>query len=186
MRKVFVGVFLALIAVVALPARSGGIEALEVGLQAYPVGFIGSVAVHVPLSERTELRLGIGFNDADREDEGELDDEQASGAGIHAAFRRFRGGARSGWSWGGRLDVWDLEVDWIDGLGTPGETSGRSDTLVLQPTAVLAYGLVPGPRTRLELSLGAGAEINVSTDGPDVGEGAIGLAGVSLVWGTGR
>jgi hypothetical protein len=44
------------------------------------------------------------------------------------------------------------------------------------------YGFRLGARWRLNVFLAAGAEINVDTDGEDVGEGAIGLLGVSCVY----
>jgi len=175
---------IALLAVAGTSVCIAGEAPASVGfeLQRYPVGTIGSVVYRHPLGERSLFHAGLGYNDADREDEGEFDDEQASGLGISAGYRRFRDNDQRGWSYGGRVDLWSLDVDWIDQLGTPGENRGTSDSWVLQPTAVVARGWTPGERRSwlIELTLALGAEINVSTDGPDVGQGAIVLGGVSL------
>jgi len=157
-------------------------RAVGIELQRYPVGTTGSLVYRHPLGERSVMWFGVGYNDADREDEGEFDDEQASGAGLSAGYRRYLESDRIGWSFGGRLDLWDLEVDWIDQLGTPGQTRGTTDTLVLQPTGVAAHGWGLGRSAWVvEVSVALGAEINTRTDGPDVGEGAILLGGVSLL-----
>ncbi len=164
-----------------LPAEAGG-GAIGLELQRYPVGTIGTLTGRVPLGDRSDLLFGAGFNDADREDNGEFDDEQAEGPGVSVGFRHHREVDRTGWSFGARLDVWDLEVDWTDQLGTVGETRGTSDALVLQPTGVVAYAWNLGEAGwQVEASAAFGAEINVDTDGPDVGDGAIGLVGVSLL-----
>ncbi len=169
------------IAVGLLPVEAGA-RAVGFEVQRYPVGAIATVTGRVPLGGRSELLLGAGYNDADRENNGEFDDEQAEGPGVSVGFRHHREADRTGWSFGARLDVWDLEVDWIDQLGTVGETRGTSDTLVLQPTGVVGYAWNLGDAGwQVEASAAFGAEINVDTDGPDVGEGAIGLAGVSLL-----
>ena len=75
-------------------------------------------------------------------------------------------------------DVWDLEIDWED----PGPVTGSTDVIVVQPTAEVGYGFRLGEDGwRVELTFGLGAEINVDTDGDDVGEGAIALLGVTLL-----
>jgi hypothetical protein len=73
------------------------------------------------------------------------------------------------------MDVWDLIIDWKD----PGRM-GSTETLVLQPTAEVGYGWNTAGVGRIELGLGLGAEINVDTDGEDVGEGAIFL--IAVTW----
>ena len=55
--------------------------------------------------------------------------------------------------------------------------------LVLQPTLEGGYSwLLDQGRWSLDLSLGLGAEINLDEDGEDVGDGAIVLLGVSLLY----
>ena len=51
---------------------------------------------------------------------------------------------------------------------------GETDIWVLQPTVRAGYRLM----STLDLSASLGAEINVSTDGEPVGEGAILLVGL--------
>ncbi|MCP4004122.1 MAG: hypothetical protein GY725_08010, partial [bacterium] len=109
----------------AMPAQAGD-RAVGLEIQRYPVGTIATVVGRVPLGDRSELLFGAGFNDSDREDNGEFDEEQAEGPGVSVGFRHYRDADRTGWSCGARLDLWDLEVDWIDQLGTLGETRGTS------------------------------------------------------------
>ncbi len=116
------------------PAAAEGGQ-IGVDLQRYPVGTIASLVYRHPVSERGDLWFGVGHNDADREDNGEFDDEQASGPGLSIGYRHSLADDRRGWSVGGRVDLWALEVDWIDRVGTPFESRGTTETLVLQPTA---------------------------------------------------
>ncbi|MGE3615211.1 MAG: hypothetical protein AB7L66_04985, partial [Gemmatimonadales bacterium] len=58
---------------------------------------------------------------------------------------------------------------------------GSSAISVLQPTARLGVRAGIGGATLLELSLAVGAEINVRTRGPAVGEGPILLLGGAIL-----
>ena len=52
---------------------------------------------------------------------------------------------------------------------------------MLQPTVEAGYTLRLDERWRCNVFAALGAEVNVDTDGEDVGDGAIGLLGVSFV-----
>ena len=110
-------------------------------------------------------------------------DEDGDGFGGGVGYRHFFGEDLGGWFMGARVDLWSLEIDWRDKLGTPKKRRGSTDVLVLQPTFELGYGFLLEERVRLNVFGAAGAEINVSTHGEHVGEGAIGLLGLSLVFG---
>lgn len=84
---------------------------------------------------------------------------------------------------GGRLDLWQLEIDWVQNPGSAAERRGETETLVLQPTIRGGYRWRLGDSGwNLELNAAVGAEINVSTAGEEVGEGAIGLVGIGLAY----
>ena len=53
---------------------------------------------------------------------------------------------------------------------------------MLQPTVEGGYAFWLGEDWKLNVFGAFGAEINVKTDGEDVGEGAIGILGVSVVY----
>jgi len=174
-----------LIATSALPlvgcAGTGGSEphAYAAGLevQAYPAGVISAAHVRRALSEHDTATLRLGYNDTNRRDYGEHDDEEGGGPGGGIGWRHYRGPEYTGWLYGARIDLWDLEIDWEEDDGSRGTT----DVLVLQPTVEGGYAFRLGDSPwRLELVAAFGAEVNVDTDGEDVGEGAIGLVGLTL------
>ena len=159
-----------------------GPSALGIETQVYPAGVIPGLHAQWGLSPNSALTARAAFNFTDRRDFGEFDDEEGGGVGGGVGYRRYLRDSREGWLWGGRIDVWALEIDWEDNGGTPEATSGTTDIVVLQPTAEVGYGMRLGDsKWRLEWTLGLGAEMNIDTDGEDVGEGAIALLGATLV-----
>jgi hypothetical protein len=154
-----------------------------VELQAYPAGIIPAVHLRKSISDQDVITARIGSNITDRRDFGEHDDETGSGFGGGIGWRHFikpsnpfaQAGLQSGLLYGARLDLWSLDMDWKD----PGR-SGSTDILVLQPTAEFGYGWTHVSLGRFETTLGLGMEINVDTDGEEVGEGLIVLFG--LTW----
>lgn len=162
-------------------ARKDGLGPIEVGaeVQAYPAGVIPGVHARWSIDRSSALTARVAANITDRDDYGEHDDESGDGFGAGVGYRRAVEGslARGGWLWGARIDLWSLEIDWKD----PGPREGTTDVLVLQPTVEFGYGWALDGGGRLELVGGFGAEINVDTDGEDVGEGAIGLLGLTWI-----
>lgn len=155
--------------------------ALEV--EAYAAGVITTVAGHFPISEHEVISLRAGWNETDRHDFGEHDDEDGGGPGVGAGFRYYVGERYAGWLFGCRVDVWFLDIDWADD-GPPGPPrSGSSDVVVLQPTIEAGYCFPLGEHCRLDLTLALGSEMNLDTDGEEVGEGGILLGGLGLAWG---
>lgn len=160
----------------ALPAITAPAAEPSVELRAYPAGAIVSAGLHWPIDARSEWGASLLYNRAERGDAGEHEDESGDGFGVGVEARRFHGAARSGWFYGLRAELFQLDIDWRD----PG-TTGSSEITVLQPTARLGYRLAPlSSSLSLELAASLGAEINLETDGEEVGEGAIGLVGVAL------
>ena len=145
--------------------------------RAYPAGGIFSVGALFPHGQQNELGISALYNVAERGGAGEHDAESGEGFGLGLEARRFHAASRSGWFYGARAELFQLEIDWRD----PGSRRGRSDITVLQPTARVGYRwALPGGTLSLELAGGLGAEINLATDGEAVGEGAIGLLGFAI------
>lgn len=148
-------------------------------IQAYPAGVVPGVQLRWYPTDRDAVFLRAGANLTDRRDWGEHDDESGWGLGGGVGWRRTLGPGfhSAGWHVGARLDLWALEIDWRD----PGPRRGMTDIVVLQPTAEIGHGWISERYGRFELTLGLGAEINVDTDGEDVGEGAIALLGFTWI-----
>ena len=151
-------------------------------MQAYPAGVIAGLHAEYALSERDELTARLAWNATDRGDFGEHDDEHGGGPGGGLGWRRFFGPQYTGWLFGGRVDVWALKIDWKD--SSPASRQGETDVLVVQPSLEAGYRWRLGDsRWRLDLTGSFGYEINVEVDGEDVGEGPIGLVGVTFTYG---
>lgn len=161
----------------ARPVRAG------VEVQAYPAGVILALQGRRALTESDDLLFRVGYNATRRRDFGKHDDERGGGPGVGVGWRRsFSPRGEDGWLSGARLDLWSLGIDWKDDPSStfPAGRKGESDVLVLQPTAELGYGWSVGPG-RIELVLALGLEINVRTSGEAVGEGPIGLLGLTWI-----
>jgi len=153
---------------------------LGVEARGYPAGVLTTGRLDLDLGPRSRIGLSAGYNLTRRGDFGEHDDERGGGPGLGVLVTARLGDRPSGFYLGGRIDVWWLDVDWTD--RSPART-GRTAITVVQPTARGGYGFsLAGGRWRLETGLALGAEANVRTEGERVGEGAILLAEIALVW----
>lgn len=173
MRRPFVPPALALVTAIAFgSAHAGGLE-----IQGYPAGLTVGASYTRDAGERLSVALLAGWNFTDRRDFGEHAAEHGGGPGFGLAAWRWRDPGRTGWGAGLRADVWWLDIEWRDE-----GRRGRTDVVVLQPTARAGHAwLARGGRLRLEASISLGAEINAHTRGEEVGEGAILLAGVAVL-----
>ena len=143
-------------------------------LRAYPAGFIPALRLSQNAGD-LDLLLTLGYNDTDRRDWGEHQDETGGGWGLGAGARVRFAEHGSGWIVGARADLWFMEIDWTDP-----EDQDSTDITVLMPTLEGGYQWIVGEgRWLLEATLSAGAEINLKTQGEEVGEGAIVLIGVA-------
>ncbi|MFT7485357.1 MAG: hypothetical protein ACI9F9_001207 [Candidatus Paceibacteria bacterium] len=152
-------------------------KSLGLDAQAYPAGIISTARADWSLQEDRSLSIHAGYNVTERDDFGEHEDESGAGPGLGISARQYFGEQQSGWFAGGRLDLWWLDIDWED----QPPSSGQTDVVVLQPTAQGGYRWVPANSAwSVDLYAAGGLEINVSTSGEDVGEGAIGLIGLGV------
>lgn len=132
----------------------------------------------------------IGVNRTRRGDFGRNDHESGLGFGVGVGGIRFFQPVPTGFFVGGQLDLWAQNIDWrnlvivcnVDGDCeiSSRQDRGSSQTNVIQPTAVAGYRLKLDETLRLDITVAFGAEINVSTRGKSVGEGAILLGSLAL------
>jgi len=148
--------------------------------QAYPTGIIPGFRYERAISNRRSLHFRLGYQEIRHQDFGVHDDERGNGVGFSIGQSWHRDSNQLGWSFGVRSDLWRNTLDWTDNPGTPMETSGTTDVLVLQPTVDVTYRYPLGNTYFVSPSLAAGFEINIVTDGAAVGQGFILLAGVTI------
>ncbi|MGE0552497.1 MAG: hypothetical protein AB7R55_03605 [Gemmatimonadales bacterium] len=153
---------------------------LGVEARAYPAGVIAAGRLDLDLGRRTRIGFTAGYNLTRRGDFGEHDDERGGGGGLGVLVTTRLGDRPSGFYLGGRIDLWWLDIDWTD--RSPAR-AGTTAITVVQPTARGGYGFsLAGGRWRLETGLALGSEVNLRTGGERVGEGAILLAEIGLLW----
>ena len=155
--------------------------ALGAELQGYPAGFIpGGRAEYFP-DAMQNINLRIGYNIARRQDFGRHSDERGGGWGAGFGYRRYGIRERLPFFAGIRIDWWELTIDWQQ-TGNPINTAGQTRISVLQPTLELGYDWRLSSEWSLIFAAALGAEINVRTQGENVGEGAILLGSISALY----
>ncbi len=157
-----------------------GQTSIGVEFQAYPTGFIPGIHVEYAVGTKSSFQGRIGYNVVRHRDLGVHEDERGGGFGGTLGYRYYFNPERKGWLLGARCDIWGNEVDWKDEIGQVNEVSGTTNVTVLQPTAELGY-VIPLKNNFIVLpTISLGAEINVKTEGAEVGQGAILLLGATL------
>jgi hypothetical protein len=145
--------------------------------QVYPAGYIPAFHAQAPITVRDMLLVYLGINFTNRRDWGEHDSEEGSGAGAGLAWRHYFGARRSGLFAGIRSDLWFMAIEWSDENTL---TTGLSDVIVLQPTGQVGYEVSLGESWILGGSLALGRELNLHTDGSEVGQDFIFLGGLRI------
>jgi len=156
-------------------------------LQAYPAGVIPGLTLDYEITESQFLHLRVGYNYTDRGSWGEHDQEDGGGLGFSLGYR-FRELFGTKFTADLRSDLWFMNIDWQDerlicGTVPPCNevlAEGNTDITVLQPTAGIGYPLRLSSGVVLTPTLSFGREINIRTDGEQVGEDFIGLIGLRL------
>ena len=150
-----------------------------VELRLYPTGQIVGLGWRQMLAPQDRLSAAVLYNRVRRGNNGRHDDERGDGLGAGLGWDHFLAGGQGvglGWSLGARADAFALRIDYRDATA-----AGRSRVTVLQPTATAGYSFAGfDSGWRIGLSAGLGTEINVSTAGTKVGQGAIALLGLSV------
>ena len=148
-------------------------------LQVYPTGVIPGIRYETPVSERGAFNLRVGMQTIRHMDFGVHDDERGDGFGFSLGYKRYLRNGYEGPAWGIRSDLWYNTLDWIDNEGEADEMSGTTDVLVLQPTIEVSWQYFATSTFFLSPSLAAGFEINIQTEGEEVGQGFIYLIGLT-------
>ncbi|HEX9793618.1 MAG TPA: hypothetical protein VGC54_06505 [Planctomycetota bacterium] len=151
-------------------------------VQVYPTGTIVGVRGEADFGGGEMVSVRAGYNFADREDNGNHDAERGGGPGWGFGYRHYADADGSGWLYGGRLDLWLLDIDWRDRIGKSNrQRRGTTEATVLMPTVEGGYAFSFSNGWRLDFALGVGAEINIDENGESVGDGAILLGGFAFV-----
>jgi len=154
----------------------------EVGLelQVYPTGLIPGIHLEYELSPHSGLQGRVGYNVVRHRGLGVHEDERGGGFGGTLGYRYYFKPERKGLLLGIRCDLWRNEVDWRDNIGLITEVNGTSNVTVLQPTAEIGFVRLLKNGLFLIPTVALGAEINIQTDGAEIGQGAILLLGITL------
>ena len=152
-------------------------------LQVYPTGIMPGVRFEYG-DAANEWHLRVGANLFDHRDLGVQEEEIGGGGGFTIGYRRYFAGEPTKWFIGARNDIWFNRNNWRTNIDFPNETSGTTNLVVVQPTAEAGYRFSLGDGGwSLAPALGFGFEVNVVSNGADVGQGAILLVGLSLMKG---
>jgi len=122
----------------------------------------------------------VGYNVVRHRGLGVHEDERGGGFGGTLGYRYYFKPERKGLLLGIRCDLWRNEVDWRDNIGLITEVNGTSNVTVLQPTAEIGFVRYLKNDLVLIPTISLGAEINIQTDGAEIGQGAILLLGITL------
>ena len=158
----------------------GQITDLSFEFQAYPTGLIPGIQIERGFADKNTIHLRVGYQYIRHRDLGVHEDERGNGFGFTLGYKRYLKENFQGWFLGVRNDIWFNELDWKDNIDLPNEISGTSNITVVQPTAEAGYLFKLGENGFLVPTIAFGVEINVRTEGADVGEGAILLLGFEI------
>ncbi|HMQ11239.1 MAG TPA: hypothetical protein PKC21_09910 [Oligoflexia bacterium] len=151
--------------------------------QLYPAGFISTVSAQKSIGLQSLIGLRLGHNLLRHGNLGVQDNERGHGFGFSIDYTHYlKKNHISQWYATVRNDIWFNSVDWKNNLDQPSETSGNTDIIVAQPTLEIGYTFINNKNFFIRPNLAFGVEINVDTQGEDVGEGMIGLIGISFGW----
>ena len=146
---------------------------LGLSVQFYPAGIIATANAEIFLKEKSSLLFRLGGNFANRKDFSPYNDkEKGNGFGGTIGYRKHFNLKKGKIIVGLNTDVWNMWIDWKNDIGEINQTQGTTYTLVLQPWVEAGYffSMKQSP-VQLGISTGFGREINVITNGKNVGQG---------------
>jgi len=149
-------------------------------VQLYPTGILFGMTFYKELNEYNYLGIRAGYNFVRHGSAGLHEDERGGGWGGTIGYHRQINIGNSHWLVGARCDLWRNKIDWTNRVGEPDEVTGISRITVIQPTVQLAYPFRVTDQFFLP-SISFGSEINIRTEGEEVGEGLILLIGLSYI-----
>ena len=150
-------------------------SAFGVSVQVYPSGVIPTINYEYYLTGNTSIQHRLGVNIIDRQDfSDENDEETGFGFGGTLGVRYHFTKPKGEFIIGTNLDLWNTWIDWKNNSNEITQTSGNTYTLVLQPWLEAGYFIKLKNTSKIGFTGGFGREINVITNGKNVGEGWIG------------
>lgn len=156
-------------------------KTLGIEFQAYPTGIIPGISFSEQLGSKGEVVIRLAANIIDHKDFGVQDSEIGKGFGGGFGFRRTLPFKNDLFYLGLRTDLWRNILDWETfNLNGSVRSNGTTEVWVLQPTAELGLRLQKeSTKWILQPSISFGREINIVTDGAEVGQGWILLLGIT-------
>lgn len=149
----------------------------------YPAGWIAGATAGYYVTPKHFISAGLGVDIANRKDFGKNDDEKGTGFGGSLGYRFVFTPDKSSFLLGTRIDLFSMKVKWKDNIGTPQVINGTTKITIFQPTANVGYWIKPkNSQFNFLFSAGGGAEINIKTNGREVGEGGIWLIGACVYY----
>lgn len=159
-------------------AGTSKISTLGLEIQAYPAGIITQASIGFQASPKSEIIGSLGYNIARRQDFGVHDNEEGGGFGYAFAYKRYFKEGLKDWFLEAQTSFWYMNIDWTD--NNPAN-SGSTEITVFQPTIGIGYDFqLKGDRLKIALKAAFGYEININTQGEEVGEGGISLFGAAF------
>ncbi len=146
---------------------------LGASLQLYPAGIITAINSEMYLSSKNSLLFRAGINFANRKDFSPYNEnEKGMGFGGSTGYRRHFYVKRGNIVAGIHTDIWNMWINWKNNIGESDYTYGETYTLVLQPWLEAGYFFsVKKSPLQLGFTTGFGREINIITNGKEVGQG---------------
>lgn len=148
-------------------------KTVGLSLQIYPAGLISCVTFENYVSQKGSLLFRLGINYADRKDYSPYNDnEKGKGFGGSMGYRKHVPLKLGKIVFGLHCDIWNMWINWKNDIGEPNYTKGQTYTLVLQPWIEGGYFIrLKSIPLQFGITTGFGREINVVTNGKDVGQG---------------
>src|SRR5688572_5053727 len=142
--------------------------------QWYPSGTITGLHFAFNSKIHHSILLQLNYNKANREDNGEKENEKGSGWGGAIGYRYYFRPFPHKFFIGAKTDIYRMKIDWSQGIET-----GETKTWTLQPLFEIGYTFIINDQAFITPSISNGVEINVKTEGDKVGQGFITLIGIS-------
>ena len=156
-------------------------NSIGIEFQANPTGIIPGVSFTKATANKGEIVLRLAANIIDHKDFGVQDSEVGAGFGGGFGYRKTLPFSNDLFYLGLRTDLWRNTLDW-DTSNDLVSSSGTTKVWVLQPTTELGVKLQKeASKWVFQPSLSFGREINIQTDGAEVGQGWIALLGFSVL-----
>ncbi|MEM9819522.1 MAG: DUF3575 domain-containing protein [Bacteroidota bacterium] len=144
--------------------------------QAYPTGLIPGLRIEKPFHEKNAVHLRLGYNWIRHGSLGVQDDERGDGFGFSLGYKRYLKSSFRSWYLGLKNDIWFNELDWETEVQNA-TMRGTSKIIVVQPTLEAGHLFLLKNNWIFTPSIAFGFEINVKTEGAEMGQGAILLLG---------